>query len=90
MRSKFRKFLLYAFGLAVLAAIAYGLIPEPVEVDLAQAKRGAIRVTVDQDGKTRIREKYVVSAPLAGRVLRIDMDPGDEVRAGDTLLANIE
>ncbi|QEG33484.1 efflux RND transporter periplasmic adaptor subunit [Bythopirellula goksoeyrii] len=90
MRSKFRKFLLYAFGLAVLAAIAYGLIPEPVEVDLAQAERGAIRVTVDQDGKTRIREKYVVSAPLAGRVLRIDMDPGDEVRAGDTLLANIE
>ncbi|TWU29612.1 efflux RND transporter periplasmic adaptor subunit [Bythopirellula polymerisocia] len=90
MRSKFRKFLLYAFGLAVLAAIAFGLIPEPVEVDLAQAERGAIRVTVDQDGKTRIREKYVVSAPLAGRVLRIDMDPGDEVRAGDTLLANIE
>ena len=90
MRSKFRKLLLYAFGLAILAAIAYGLIPEPVEVDLAQAEQGAIRVTVDQDGKTRIREKYVVSAPLAGRVLRIDMDPGDEVQAGDTLLANIE
>ncbi len=90
MRSKFRKFLLYAFGLAVLAAIAFGLIPEPVEVDLAEVERGEIRVTVDQDGKTRIREKYIVSAPLVGRVLRIDMDPGDEVLAGDTLLANIE
>lgn len=90
MRSRFRKFLLYAFGLAVLAAIAFGLIPEPVEVDLAKAERGEIRVTVDQDGKTRIREKYIVSAPLVGRVLRIDMDPGDEVLAGDTLLANIE
>ena len=90
MRSRFRKLLLVLFGLAILAAIGFGLVPEPVEVDLAQAEQGAIRVTVDEDGKTRIREKYVVSAPLAGRVLRIDMDPGDEVRAGDTLLANIE
>ena len=49
-----------------------------------------MRVTVDEDGKTRIREKYVVSAPLNGRILRISMDPGDEVEAGKTLLTMIE
>lgn len=90
LRSRFRRFSLVLLGLAIVAAIAYGLIPEPIEVDLARAGEGYIRVTVDEDGKTRIREKYVVSAPLAGRVLRIDMDPGDEVRAGHTLLATIE
>ena len=90
MRSLFRKFLLFASGLAVVGAIGWGMVPEPVEVDLAQATIGDIEVTVDEDGKTRIREKYVVSAPLAGRVLRIDMDPGDKVLAGNTLLATIE
>jgi HlyD family secretion protein len=90
MRSRFRKFLLVLFAAAIVAAIGWGLIPEPVQVDLAEATRGEVEVTVDEDGKTRIREKYVVSAPLAGRVLRINMDPGDEVKAGDTLLATIE
>ena len=90
MRSKFRKLLLIVFAAAIVAAIGWGLVPEPIQVDLAEATRGEIQVTVDEDGKTRIREKYVVSAPLAGRVLRINMDPGDQVIAGDTLLATIE
>ena len=63
---------------------------EPVEVDLAKVERGTLRVTVDEDGKTRIREKYVVSAPLVGRLLRINMDAGDAVVAGKTLLTMIE
>lgn len=41
LRSRFRRFLLYALALAILAAIAYGLVPEPIEVDLAEAERGA-------------------------------------------------
>ncbi len=77
-------------AVGIVAAVGYGLIPEPVEVDLAKIDKGAIRVTVDQDGKTRIRERYVVSTPLAGRLLRIDLDPGDEVKSGETLLATVE
>ena len=82
------------FFLIVLAAVVGGLVyaflPEPVDVDLATVERGLLRVTVDEDGKTRIREKYVVSAPLVGRLLRINMDAGDPVNAGKTLLATIE
>ena len=90
MASFFRRAVLVLLAAAVLAAIVLGMLPEPVEADLANVTRGTIRVTVDQDGKTRIRERYVVSAPLAGRLLRIDMDPGQRVDAGKTVLATIE
>ena len=82
--------MLFAFAAAVLGAIAYGLRPAPVEADLATVVRGDIRETIDQDGKTRIRERYTVSAPLAGRLLRIGLDPGDAVTAGETVVASIE
>ncbi|MGI9427459.1 MAG: efflux RND transporter periplasmic adaptor subunit, partial [Bythopirellula sp.] len=90
MKSVIRKLLLLLLVAGVIGAVGYGLVPEPVLVDFAELEQGAIRVTVDQDGKTRIRERYVVSAPLAGRLMRIDLDPGDEVKAGETLLATIE
>lgn len=90
MKSAFRKLITLLVVAGIVAAVGYGLVPEPVEVDLATIEKGAIRVTVDEDGKTRIRERYVVSAPLAGRLLRIDLDPGDQVQSGKTLLATIE
>lgn len=75
---------------AIAAGLAYAFMPRPVQVDLVKVDRGTVRVTVDEDGKTRIREKYVVSAPLNGRILRINLDPGDKVVAGKTLLTMIE
>lgn len=82
-------FVLFVVAL-IVAGLGYAFLPEPVEVDLVAVGRGLLRVTVDEDGKTRIREKYVVSAPLNGRILRISMDPGDQVVAGKTLLTMIE
>ena len=82
------------FVLLVVAAIVVGLgyafVPEPVDADLVLVQRGDLMVTVDEDGKTRIREKYTVSAPLNGRIVRISLDPGDPVVAGKTLLTMIE
>src|SRR5918992_5703276 len=75
---------------AIAAGLGYAFMPQPVEVDLVAVERGDLQVTVDEDGRTRIREKYVVSAPLNGRILRISLDPGDEVVAGKTLLTMIE
>jgi HlyD family secretion protein len=90
MKSIVRRVILLLFAAGVLGAIAYGLRPAPVEADLAKVTRGLIRETVDQDGKTRIRERYTVSAPLAGRLLRTGLDPGDAVVAGETVVASIE
>jgi HlyD family secretion protein len=90
MKVLLRRLVFFAFLAAVAGAIVYGMWPAPVEADLAAVVRGTVLETVDQDGKTRIRERYIVSAPLAGRLLRIGLDPGDRALAGETLLASIE
>ncbi|RIK87192.1 MAG: efflux transporter periplasmic adaptor subunit [Planctomycetota bacterium] len=90
MKSFARRFFLFVFLAAIAGLIVYGMWPAPVEADLAAVTRGTIRETVDQDGKTRIRERYVVAAPLAGRLQRIELDAGDRVEAGETLVAVIE
>ena len=90
MRNIGSKFFVLLVAALVVGGLGYAFWPEPVEVDLAKVERGSLQVTVDEDGKTRIREKYVVSAPLVGRLLRINMEAGDPVVAGKTLLATIE
>jgi HlyD family secretion protein len=77
-------------GLLLTGLLGYAFWPRPAEMDLAPVVRGALKVTVDEDGKTRIRERFVVSAPLSGRLMRIALHPGDRVTAGKTLLAAIE
>jgi len=63
--------------------------PTIIEVDVATVARGALRVTVDEEGETRLRRRFVVSAPVSGRVTRIEIRPGDSVKAGQTV-ATIE
>lgn len=86
-----RKKIFWVLVLALLAlAIVLATRPAAVEVDLAEVKRGDLTVTVDEDGKTRIRERYIVSTPLSGRLVRVTLDPGDEVKAGVTQLTTLE
>jgi HlyD family secretion protein len=69
----------------VVAAVAWGLRPQPVLVETAAVTRGTMQVTVDEEGKTRLKERYVISSPITGRMERIDLDEGDPIRAGQTL-----
>lgn len=82
------------FYLVVLGAVGGGLIwsfwPQPLPVEWTTVRRGPLHVTVDEDGKTRIRQRYVVSSPLAGTLQRIELEAGDSVRRGETLLATIQ
>ena len=94
--------ILAGLGVAALAILAWGFVPAPVEVDLGRIGRGSLAVTVDHEGKTRVKDRFVISSPLAGRLLRIgrhaDRQDGSDatLRAGDrvekdkTLLAVIE
>lgn len=77
-------------GILVLGFIVYAFLPKPVPVDLVFAKHGPLRVTVDEDGKTRVKERYVISAPLNGLLLRISLKEGDRVETGKTPVAVIE
>ena len=79
-----------ALSVAVVAAVAYALWPQPVPADFGRVVRGPLDVVIEEEGKTRIRERYIVSAPLAGRMQRITLKAGDKVEAGKTLLATIE
>jgi len=63
--------------------LAVAVWPETLEVDVATVSRGQLVVTVDEEGRTRVRDRFVVSAPVSGRVLRIELEPGDAVRRGD-------
>ncbi len=74
-------------GLAVVAAIVWAFRPQPVPADFATVARGTLRVTVDEEGETRVRERFVVSAPLPGRMQRVELEPGDPVTAGKTVVA---
>jgi HlyD family secretion protein len=86
-----KKRLWWIVGAAVVLLIAYAALkPTVVPVEVATAERGPLRVTVDEDGKTRIRDRYIVSAPLSGKLIRIAHRAGDEVRAGETILATVE
>jgi HlyD family secretion protein len=66
---------------AVVLAISASLLPESVEVDIVRVDRGDVRVEVVDEGRTRMHDVYVVSAPVTGRVLRVHVEPGDEVEA---------
>jgi HlyD family secretion protein len=90
MKFSKRKLGLAAAGLVLAGALVYLFLPAPVDVDVATVGRGPLLVTVDREGKTRVRERYVVSAPLAGRLRRIELHPGDMVKEGETVLAVIE
>lgn len=75
---------------AVAAAFVWAFMPKPLEVATATVERGFLRITLDEEGQTRVRDRYVVSAPVDGKVLRIEHEPGDTVRSGSTILARFQ
>lgn len=79
-----------ALVLLVAAGLVYAFAPRPVPVDLVEIRRGDLVETVEGEGKTRIRDVYTISAPLAGRITRVLLRPGDEVEAGRTVLTSLE
>lgn len=71
---------------AVVLLIAYGYRPQPVLVEAGKVSRGPLRVTIEEEGKTRVTDRFVVSAPVAGFARRVKLDVGDPVRRGQLLL----
>jgi len=77
--------LLGAAGAALAVLVAWALRPQPIAVETAAVTQGPFEQTVVDDGKTRVRDRYVIAAPLAGRVERIRFEPGDPVRQGQAV-----
>ena len=91
MNKLWRRLLLWGvLSLMLLAGLAYAFWPQAVPVDFATVARGQLIVTVDEEGETRVKDVFVLSAPVGGRARRIEAEVGDPVAAGETVIAEIE
>ena len=81
-RRRSRHWLTLAATALIAGALAWAFWPRPVLVDLGRALRAPMIVTIDAEAKTRVRDAYVVSAPIAGRLQRVEVEPGDPVEGG--------
>jgi HlyD family secretion protein len=72
-------------GLAALLGLVWAFTPRPFPVEAVEVKLGRFEQAIEDDGKTRVRERYVISAPIAGRMERVELDPGDLVKRGQVL-----
>jgi len=90
-RSRVRWAKRIALGLIAIGAataVARALMPAAVPVDIGEVRRNDLRVFLEEDGRTRVRERYLIAAPVAGELVRVEVEAGDRVAAGD-LVANL-
>jgi HlyD family secretion protein len=80
----------YLAGGALLGLIVFGLWPTPQPVEVATVTRGTLVVTVEEEGVTQVRHRYVISSPVSGQLRRIELKPGADVIAGQTIVAVLE
>lgn len=71
--------------LAIAGGLVWGFMPRPVAVEIAEVTRGPLAVTVEEEGKTRVRDRYVIHAPMSGHARRIALKVGDPIRRGQVL-----
>ena len=76
-------------GLGVLGLVVFALRPTPIAVDLGEVQQGTLLNTVDAEGKTRVRDRFIIAAPVSGRLARIDLESGDSLQKG-TVVAQID
>jgi HlyD family secretion protein len=84
-----KRLALGVFVIAIIAGFYLALRPKPILVDAAAVIDGPMTVTVDQEGETRVKDIYVVSAPIAGYLDRQRLEEGDAVQANETVVASI-
>ena len=85
LRKWIRRGLIALAVLAVVGLIVVAWIPNPVEVEVATVARGPLVVTVNEDGRTRVKDRYLVSAPITGNLARLDLEAGDTIEEGQIL-----
>ena len=89
-RGRIRAWAPYLGALLLIGLIIAGLWPRPVPVETALATIGTLRATVNEEGKTRIKQRYTIAAPVAGQLRRIPFKPGAEIKASETVVAVID
>ena len=78
--------LMTAIVILIIGLLTWGFWPQPVFVEAVEAKRAALTITIEEEGRTRVVDRYVISAPVDGVACRQNLDVGDEVKQGQVLL----
>lgn len=86
MRAWLKRLLLLAIAAAVVTGVVFGLMPAPPRVDVAAVARAPLQVTVREEGRTRVKDRYVISAPVPGFAHRLELEVGDPVQAGQAVV----
>jgi HlyD family secretion protein len=71
--------------LALAGLVVIALLPSPIMVEAARAERGPLRVTIDEEGEARAHDRFVIAAPVAGRLARVELHDGDKVASGQVV-----
>lgn len=71
--------------LTIAGGLGWGFMPRPVAVNIATVTQGPLTVSIEEEGKTRVRDRYVIHAPMSGHLRRIELEVGDAVRPGQVL-----
>ncbi|MEI8037562.1 MAG: HlyD family efflux transporter periplasmic adaptor subunit [Verrucomicrobiota bacterium] len=85
-----RRSLPWLGAMLLLSIVGWGLWPKPIVIETGVVARGPLTVRVSEEGKTRVRNRYLVATPVAGTMRRVPLKPGDPVVAGQTVLTTIE
>ena len=85
MKQMQKRILLLALGAAIVTLLVVALLPSPLTVEAVRASRGPLRVTIDEEGETRAHDRFMVAAPVAGRLERVEFEDGDAVTRGQVV-----
>jgi HlyD family secretion protein len=89
-RKKTRRRILWLIvAIALGAIIVFAVVPSRLVVEVGRAATGPLQVTIDQEGETRAHDRFIMSAPVPGRLLRVDLEDGDSVKR-DEIVARID
>jgi HlyD family secretion protein len=81
-----RRILIIGVVIVVVLILIYGFLPKTREVDIASVVKGPLHVTIEEEGRTRLKERFSVSAPIAGYMRRVNVKVGDSVKKGQTVV----
>lgn len=88
-QKKSRFVLALATAAALTLALGFAFWPQPTLVDIGLVSRQPMRVTIDEEGRTRVHDAYVLSTPVSGRLQRVEVLPGDAVQRNTTIVAQM-
>lgn len=88
-RKRSRTWIMAGMGMLLAAVMTYAFWPRAMPVDMGEVRRSDMVVTIDEEARTRVRDAYIVSAPIAGRLLRVEVKSGDAVKGGQTVIARM-